>query len=334
MVVFWVALGVYTLVILLGDFFLLPDDKLNWCYAAQLEAQGYMLTKQYANVDAIRDPCYYERTIYLLGFSMFDCDFGRRMICAVLLGAAIGWERKAADRPAGIRTMSLVCLGAATFTMGGQFAFRSSTMGWDAARVSAAIPSGVGFLGSALIWKEATGEGANQRNSVHGITTAASLWLSASVGIGVGGALYVMSVWTVVLVVFVLRLGPQLVFQDDKSYGSEEEEDADTEYDWDTQHDKGSQRGGTAAETQDKDKEARTKEEKYSLMDEEAEEPSQLHLREQSLSTRTSETPQSADENVGLSSRHSRRLSSRHKRMSVLEQQRQSIRMQMPNFRD
>ena len=215
MAIFLAVMIVFTFVIIFGDSILLPQDTLVWCHAAQHGAPF----KTYANVDAIRDPCYYERTLYLLGWSMFECDFGRRMIAAVVLGAAIGYERKAADRPAGIRTMSLVCLGAATFTMGGQFAFRTSTMGWDAARVSAAIPSGVGFLGSALIWKETTGEkgGQNQRNHVHGITTAASVWLSASIGIGVGGALYVMSVWTVVLVVFVLRLGPRLAFEKDES---------------------------------------------------------------------------------------------------------------------
>ncbi|CAB9502581.1 Protein MgtC [Seminavis robusta] len=204
---FCLVMIVFTFVIIFGDALLLPRDTLVWCQAAQRGAP----LKTYANVDAVRDPCYYERSLYLLGWSMFECDFGRRMIASVVLGAVIGYERKAAERPAGIRTMSLVCLGAATFTMGGQFAFRSSTMGWDAARVSAAIPSGVGFLGSALIWKATTGEkGQNQRNHVHGITTAASVWLSASVGIGAGGALYVMSVWTVVLVVFVLRMAPQL----------------------------------------------------------------------------------------------------------------------------
>jgi uncharacterized membrane protein YhiD involved in acid resistance len=86
---------------------------------------------------------------------------------------------------------------------------------------SAAIPSGVGFLGSALIWKQTTGEkGQNQRNHVHEITTAASVWLSASVGIGVGGALYVLSIYTVALVVFVLRLGPRLVFEEDHGHSS------------------------------------------------------------------------------------------------------------------
>ncbi|KAL3922353.1 MAG: hypothetical protein SGILL_002252 [Bacillariaceae sp.] len=119
--------------------------------------------------------------------------------------------------------MSLVSLGAAIFTMGGQFAFRSSPQEWDAARVSAAIPSGVGFLGGALIWKESIGERENQRNHVHGVTTAASVWLSASVGVASGGALWVCSAWTVILVVFLLRFGPQFAFVDDESYKTSDE---------------------------------------------------------------------------------------------------------------
>ncbi len=103
--------------------------------------------------------------------------------------------------------MSLVCLGAAVFSMCSQFAFRSSTMTWDAARVSAAIPSGVGFLGSALIWQSSGGE---RGQSVHGLTTAASVWLSASVGICVGGSLYVVSAWAVVLVLNFLSLVPRI----------------------------------------------------------------------------------------------------------------------------
>ena len=216
MAILFLVFGIFTFIILVGDILLLPEDRYDWCQPALLLDQGVIQHKEYKNIDAIRDPCYYHRTIYLLGFSPFECDFGRRMICSVILGAAIGWERKAADRPAGIRTMSLVSLGSATFTMAGQFAFRASPQTWDAARVSAAIPSGVGFLGSALIWKEVTGEkgSPDQRNHVHGIATAASVWLSASIGIGVGGALYVMSTWTVILVLFVLRLVPQLLLDD------------------------------------------------------------------------------------------------------------------------
>lgn len=123
--------------------------------------------------------------------------------------------------------MSLVCLGAAVFTMSSQFAFRDSTMAFDAARVSAAVPSGVGFIGSALIWQQTRSD----QRSVHGLTTAASVWLSASVGIGAGGALYLYCVWAVLLVVFILRLGPRLA-----SWGSSDTSTAtiDTNTDWET----------------------------------------------------------------------------------------------------
>ena len=113
--------------------------------------------------------------------------------------------------------MSLVSLGSCFFTMCGQHAFRASTQEWDAARVSAAIPSGVGFLGSALIWKHAASPFGSGQHEVHGLTTAASVWLSASVGIGAGGGLYVLSCYAVVLVVFVLRIGPRMFFTEDSS---------------------------------------------------------------------------------------------------------------------
>ena len=118
------------------------------------------------------------------------------MILAVLLGGVIGFERRASERPAGIRTMSMVCLGSCFFSMTGQLAFKSSTMGWDAARVAAAVPSGVGFLGAGLIWKGSTttstvnayGERVKlSSQSVHGLTTSASVWLSAAVGVAVSG---------------------------------------------------------------------------------------------------------------------------------------------------
>lgn len=223
----------------MGDWLLLPRDRQDWCHAARVdtEVDGInTIMQKYPNPDANTDPCYYERTIYLMGWNQFECDFARRMMYATILGACIGFERKSQDRPAGLRTMSLVSLGSAIFTLGGQFAFRSSTQEWDAARVSAAIPSGVGFLGGALIWKESTGEkGPNQRNHVHGITTAASVWLSASVGIAAGGALWVSSAWTVILVVFVLRFGPKMAFVEDQSYRTSDDSlsSVEDEDDWD-----------------------------------------------------------------------------------------------------
>ena len=137
---FFGLLLAYTVVILFGETWFLPDDYFHWCRAAQ---EGYPdRIRKYPNPDANNNPCYYERSLYLLGLNQFEATFSRRMIVSVLLGAVIGFERKAADRPAGVRTMSLVSLGSCFFTMCGQHAFRSSPQEFDAARVSAAIPSG------------------------------------------------------------------------------------------------------------------------------------------------------------------------------------------------
>lgn len=217
----------YTFVIMFGETWLLPQDDMDWCHAAQ---QGFPdPIREYPNPDANNNPCYYERTLYLLGLNQFETTFSRRMIVAVILGGAIGFERKAADRPAGVRTMSLVSLGSCFFTMCGQHAFRSSPQEFDAARVSAAIPSGVGFLGSALIWKQASTAvgGQEQSHEVHGLTTAASVWLSASIGIGSGGGLFLLSAYATALVISVLRIGPRFFFVDDASsmdYDDDEEE--------------------------------------------------------------------------------------------------------------
>ena len=69
-------------------------------------------------------------------------------------------------------------------------------MGWDASRVSAAVPSGVGFLGAASIWKGTKGTGDNQIPEVHGLTTATSIWMAAAVGILCGGGLFVLGLFT------------------------------------------------------------------------------------------------------------------------------------------
>ena len=128
------------------------------------------------------------------------------------MGSIIGFERRRADRPAGIRTMAMVCLGACVFTIGSIFAFVDGTMGWDSSRVSAAIPSGVGFLGAASIWKgtKTTGPAKEQVPEVHGLTTATSVWLSAAIGILCGGGLYVPGFFTAAVGIVYLRFAPRL----------------------------------------------------------------------------------------------------------------------------
>jgi len=148
------------------------------------------------------------------------------------MGGAIGWERRSADRPAGVRTMALVSLGSCFFAISSQLGFKSSTMGWDASRVTAAIPSGVGFLGAGLIWKGTSGTGKDQRHEVHGLTTAAGVWLSAAIGVGCGGRLYFVSVYSCILVTTILRYGPQIYFdrgvEGDGGDNDEAEDDLDS----------------------------------------------------------------------------------------------------------
>jgi uncharacterized membrane protein YhiD involved in acid resistance len=159
----------------------------------------------YMNPSYQPDPCENVRFPQLLFLTIEECIFSRRIIAAVLLGGIIGWERRQADRPAGIRTMALVSLGSCLFSICSAFAFLRGPMAWDASRVSAAIPSGVGFLGSALIFKQ-DDQGSHV---VRGLTTAASLWLSSAVGIACAGGLYFPAAFSTAITLVLLRFGPR-----------------------------------------------------------------------------------------------------------------------------
>ena len=89
-----------------------------------------------------KDACRWTRYGVLLGLNKWEADMCTRVVLSIIMGSIIGFERRRADRPAGIRTMAMVCLGACVFTIDSMFAFLDGTMGWDASRVSAAIPSG------------------------------------------------------------------------------------------------------------------------------------------------------------------------------------------------
>ncbi len=97
---------------------------------------------------------------------------------AVLCGAIVGTERERHDKPAGLRTLILVCLGSAVFTMV-SFVFTSTT--GDSGRVAAQIVTGIGFLGAGAIL--------HSRTSVSGMTTAATVWMTAAIGMTVGAGL-------------------------------------------------------------------------------------------------------------------------------------------------
>ncbi len=121
-----------------------------------------------------------------------------RLVIAVVLGALIGYERERKGKPAGVRTHGMVSVGAALFTVVSLHGFPGTG---DPARVAAQVVAGIGFLGAGAIL--------HQRGSVQGLTTAASLWVTAAIGVAVGTGMELMSVATAALVFLLLRYGPR-----------------------------------------------------------------------------------------------------------------------------
>ena len=111
-------------------------------------------------------------------------------------GAVIGFERRQAGKSAGMRTLMLVSMGAALFTLVSIFGFT----GHDPSRVASGIVAGIGFLGAGAILRDG--------QTVRGLTTAASVWVAAAVGTASGTGLYVVAVGTAVLAVIVMGLWP------------------------------------------------------------------------------------------------------------------------------
>jgi len=122
-----------------------------------------------------------------------------RLLLALVLGGLIGLERELHGRPAGFRTHILVCMGSA-LTMIIGFQIRAGTAGAavDPTRIAANVVSGIGFLGAGTILRE----GAN----VRGLTTAASLWVSAVIGLAAGAGDFVAAGATTALALLALVL--------------------------------------------------------------------------------------------------------------------------------
>src|SRR3954462_8984942 len=114
-------------------------------------------------------------------------DLGRLTLAAVL-GGAIGFERELRDREAGLRTHLLVCLGSALFTVVSAYGFREfltsgdQVVRADPTRIAAQIVTGIGFLGAGAIIR--------QGGSIRGLTTAATLWVAAAIGMATGAGYY------------------------------------------------------------------------------------------------------------------------------------------------
>jgi putative Mg2+ transporter-C (MgtC) family protein len=116
------------------------------------------------------------------------------IILAIVFGSAVGLERELRGKAAGLRTNILICLGAAIFTI---ISRRMSADQADSVtRIAAQIVTGVGFLGAGAIIRDATG--------IHGLTTAATIWLVASIGMACGAGFYKLATVSTLLAIIIL----------------------------------------------------------------------------------------------------------------------------------
>jgi len=116
------------------------------------------------------------------------------IVLAALLGAGIGLERELSGKAAGLRTNLLICLGASVFTIISRE--MAAGAGDSVTRIAAQVVTGVGFLGAGAIIQD--------RGGVHGLTTAATIWLVASIGVACGGKFYVLAIVSSIIAVLAL----------------------------------------------------------------------------------------------------------------------------------
>ena len=115
------------------------------------------------------------------------------ILLSVVLGFAIGFERKLRYKEAGIRTHTIVCVGSALITVVSKYGFGED--GTDASRVAAQIVSGIGFLGAGII--------VYRKHEIHGLTTAAGVWATSGVGMAAGAGLYIVAAGATVIIIAV-----------------------------------------------------------------------------------------------------------------------------------
>lgn len=119
-----------------------------------------------------------------------------KIVLAVLVGGLIGLERELRDKAAGFRTMIFISIGAAMFMIfSAKFALDK-----DPTRIAAGVVTGIGFIGAGVIMRES--------GKITGLTTAATIWMTAALGMGIGGGQYILSGVATLLALVVLWLFP------------------------------------------------------------------------------------------------------------------------------
>lgn len=126
-----------------------------------------------------------------------ELEAALRLIYAAVLGGIIGFQRERYNKPAGLRTHILICLGSALFTVASIYGFSGNV---DPARVAAGVVTGIGFIGAGVIFRGMKGD------KVVGITTAASVWITAAIGITAGVGMYLIAGVATLITFLVLML--------------------------------------------------------------------------------------------------------------------------------
>jgi len=120
-----------------------------------------------------------------------------KLLLSIALGGIIGLERQYREKAAGFRTIIIICLGTTVFSI------LSSKFGWgDPSRIAAGIVTGIGFLGAGVI--------IHNRGQISGLTTAATVWFAAALGMAVGLGEYLFAIASVVIVLLILSFFPYL----------------------------------------------------------------------------------------------------------------------------
>ena len=130
---------------------------------------------------------------------MSSTDLMLRLLLATGLGAAIGVEREIHQKPAGLRTNMLIALGSVVFTM---VSIQIAHAGGSSDRIAAQIVTGIGFVGGGAILRSG--------KNVHGMTTAATIWVNAAVGMAVGIGEYMLAIGAATLTLVVLTVLPPI----------------------------------------------------------------------------------------------------------------------------
>lgn len=151
-------------------------------------------------------------------------DYMLRIFVAAILGGAIGLEREYRDKAAGFRTLFLVSMGSALFMIISAHGFGDSLISpehrLDVSRIAAQVVSGIGFIGAGAIML--------QKNTVRGLTTAASIWVTAAIGLGCGAGMYAISVVSTLLVLAALEAFNYFLRRLDRRRDAKKKEEADS----------------------------------------------------------------------------------------------------------